>query len=158
MTPSLRATSEVGVAVAVEVERRGAVGRLERREAGARDAVDQAVALQCEERVGLAGAAAREDLLAAVAVEIEHGGAGQVMRRLAIPAVREVHGDLLEARLCELGGEGGRRLRRMDPDAARGGEGEQRERNERASHGGFHGYWRTKVTVPTGTLRPSCTK
>src|SRR3546814_5343918 len=49
------------VAVSIQVDGARAVRRLERREPGARNAVHQAVALQHEQRVGLAGAARSEE-------------------------------------------------------------------------------------------------
>ena len=138
--------------------------------------------LEREQGVGLARAAAREDLVAAVAVDVEHGGARQVVRGLVVPAVREVDGEPpRSAATRDAGGHGAQRLGRVDPGAARGGEArEQRGARSEvlADHGVLRGaaslrrasgggggcrgwgwrYWRTKVTVPTGTRLPSFTK
>jgi hypothetical protein len=160
---------QVHVGVAVEVGRAGAVGRTLRLQPRSPDAVHQATVPQAEQGVGLSRPTSDEDLRASVAVDVEDGGSGQVVGGLAVPAVGEVDCDLFEAGQRHAAREVALRLGRMDPDAAGGGE--SRDDREAETTGGVgHGllgspvsgfeavYWRTKVTLPTGTRLPAFTK
>ena len=114
----------------------------------------------------------------------EDGAAGQVVGELAIPAMGEVDRDLLEDRERRRRGNAVQGLARMDPGAGRRHaerEGEERAIQAGSAHGcapgrgrppndpgggaqtaarGWvgSGYWRVKVTRPTGRGAPSRTK
>jgi len=93
----LATDDEIDIAVPVHVQRQGAIGGQRARQPGQADDVDEAAVAKGQERVVLTGAAGDENLLPAIAVDIDYRAAGERQRLLLGVDLGEIHGHLGEA-------------------------------------------------------------